>query len=365
MSALHRAGPGRAPEPRTDDERQAAPVAGAGSPARRPADGRAVPAAREPLRRPAAADPDGGAAAGVPTARRGPARGVPSPAPPPDIEASGGVPPAESAVRALVALGPDAAGRAAARDRVVAAHLPLVVALARRYTGRGEPLDDLVQVGTIGLITAVDRYDPARGVPLGAFAVPHVLGEIRRHFRDRGWAVRVPRRLQEHGRSVAQARAALSQSLGRSPTVTEVARACDLDTDLVVAALESASAYATVPLEDDGQSGAGSLVAEDAGLSDVEDRLLLRPLLEALPARERRIIALRFVRGMSQAQIAAEVGISQMHVSRLLGRTLAALRDQLSDRDDEQRQVRPPTAVDVPATAHQRSGCRPGRAPGR
>ncbi len=277
-----------------------------------------------------------------------PAR-VPAPAPPPPIEAApvdvapldaallDGAPleaapasttPQQAAVDALVSLDAGDPARALARDRVVAAHLPLVEALARRYTGRGEPYDDLVQVGTIGLLTAVDRFDPGRGVPLGAFAVPHVLGEIRRHFRDRGWAVRVPRRLQEHGRAVADARAALVQSLGRAPTVAEVARACGLDEEVVLAALESAGAYATVPLDDDAPS---QWAAEDAGLAEVEDRAVLRPLLEALPARERRILALRFVRGMSQSQIAAEVGISQMHVSRLLARTLAQLRDRLAD----------------------------------
>ncbi|MEJ5914160.1 SigB/SigF/SigG family RNA polymerase sigma factor [Pseudokineococcus sp. 1T1Z-3] len=286
---------------------------------------------------------------------------VPAPAPPPPIEEAAGLPPGpavsllptpresgrqpsaparparsaaapapvDDAVRTLVGLAGDDPRRPAARDRVVAEHLPLVERLARRYTGRGEPFDDLVQVGTIGLLSAVDRFDPARGVPLGAFAVPHVLGEIRRHFRDRGWAVRVPRRLQEHGRTVADARATLTQSLGRSPTVTEVATATGLDAELVVAALESAGAYTTVPLEE--EPGTSRLVAEDTGLADVEDRVLLRPLLDALPARERRIIALRFVRGLSQAEIAAEVGLSQMHVSRLLARTLNDLRAQLAE----------------------------------
>jgi len=238
---------------------------------------------------------------------------------------------ATAAVAVLVALPAGHPARAQAREAVVAAHLPLVEGLARRYTGRGEPYDDLVQVGTIGLITAVDRYDAERGVPLGAYAVPFVLGEIRRHFRDRGWAVRVPRRLQEHGRAVADARALLTQRLGRSPTVAELGRECCLDPELVLATLESAGAYATVPLDDDPDRAPAAAGAPDAALDHVEDRLVLRPLLDALPARERRILALRFVRGLSQAQIAAEVGISQMHVSRLLTRTLAQLRERLAD----------------------------------
>lgn len=356
MTPVRRGGRAAAPAPRSGGTATTGP----GSPGRSPAPVEAPPRSRGPVREPRS--PSGGSASGtagttgtasttglvrghgpsVPTARSTGAAGrVPAPAAPPEIEASPAAPSppptgtasADAAVRALVGLGADAPGRAVARDRVVATHLPLVQALARRYTGRGEPFDDLVQVGTIGLLTAVDRYDPARGVPLGAFAVPHVLGEIRRHFRDRGWAVRVPRRLQEHGRAVAEARAALTQTLGRSPTVAEVARTCDLDADLVVAALESAGAYATVPLEEDERAGTerlgGRLATEDAGLADVEDRLLLRPLLDALPARERRILALRFVRGLSQSEIAAEVGISQVHVSRLLARTLATLRDQL------------------------------------
>ncbi|WP_299034493.1 SigB/SigF/SigG family RNA polymerase sigma factor [uncultured Pseudokineococcus sp.] len=258
---------------------------------------------------------------------------VPAPAPPPLIEATPAAPcPLRAAVDELVALAPDDPARPAARDRVVAAHLPLVEGLARRYTGRGEPYDDLVQVGTIGLLTAVDRFDPARGVPLGAYAVPHVLGEIRRHFRDRGWAVRVPRRLQEHGRTVADARAALVQRLGRAPTVAEIGRECSLDDEVVLAALESAGAYATVPLDDQpDRTTARWAATEDTALAGVEDRAVLRPLLDALPGRERRILALRFVRGMSQSEIAAEVGISQMHVSRLLTRTLAQLREHLAD----------------------------------
>lgn len=234
-------------------------------------------------------------------------------------------------VALLARLALDDPRRPAVRERVVSAHLPLVEGLARRYTGRGEPYDDLVQVGTIGLLKAVDRYDHDRGVPLGAFAVPNILGEIRRHFRDRGWAVRVPRRLQETIRLLGDSRATLTQDLGRAPTVAELAQHARVAPDLVVEALESASAYSTVPLDADPELGGHQLGVEDAELAGVEDREALRPLLAALPTRERRILALRFVRGMSQSQIAAEVGISQMHVSRLLARTLAQLRQGLAD----------------------------------
>lgn len=227
--------------------------------------------------------------------------------------------------------------RRALRDRVVEAHLPLVHHLARRYADRGEPLDDLVQVGTIGLLKAVDRFEPERGHAFASFAVPTVLGEIRRHFRDRGWAVRVPRRLQELSRTLTESRAVLAQELGRSPTVDELAQRVGVDPEQVLEALESAGAYSTVPLETDADDGPQSWLAEDdTALETVENREALRPLLEELPARERRILALRFVRGMSQSQIAAEVGISQMHVSRLLSRTLAQLREGLTDPGADQ-----------------------------
>jgi len=217
------------------------------------------------------------------------------------------------------------------RQHLVEAQLPLVHHLAQRFRGRGEPYDDLVQVGTIGLLNAVDRFDPERGSFTG-FAVPTILGENRRHFRDRGWALRVPRRLQELGRQVSEAREVLTQQLGRSPTVQEIARHVDADPDLVLEALDTASVYATVPLPSTPEEGEmGPLGFIDSGLELVEQRATLRPLLARLPARERTILALRFVRGMSQSQIAAEVGVSQMHVSRLITRSLAVLREGLSE----------------------------------
>jgi RNA polymerase sigma-B factor len=233
----------------------------------------------------------------------------------------------------LVALAPETPARADLRRQIVESQLPLVHHLAQRFRGRGEPYDDLVQVGTIGLLNAVDRFDPDRG-SFTAFAVPTILGEIRRHFRDRGWAMRVPRRLQDLGRRVSAARDELTQTLGRSPTVQELAAHLDEDVDLVLEALDSASAYTMVPLPTTPEEAdLAPLGTTDEGLELVEDRATLRPLLARLPARERTILALRFIRGMSQSQIAAEVGVSQMHVSRLLARSLGVLREGLSESE--------------------------------
>jgi RNA polymerase sigma-B factor len=221
------------------------------------------------------------------------------------------------------------------RDDLTRRHLPLAEHLAARFLGRGEPQDDLVQVATIGLLKALDRFDPTRGVPFGAYAVPTMLGEIKRHFRDRGWAMRVPRRIQEAGRALGDAREALTHELGRAPTIAELAERTGYDAEDVVDVLESANAYSTLPLDTGSPtSPVASLGADDDALQNVENREALRPLLAGLAARERRILALRFVRGMSQSQIAAEIGISQMHVSRLLTRTLAELREGLGDETD-------------------------------
>ena len=234
-------------------------------------------------------------------------------------------------LRRLAAMAAEDPARAALRQHLVEAQLPLVHHLAQRFRGRGEPYDDLVQVGTIGLLNAVDRFDPERGSFTG-FAVPTILGEIRRHFRDRGWALRVPRRLQEMGRQVSEARELLTQQLGRSPTVQEIAKHLEADPDLVLEALDTAGVYATVPLPSTPEEGEmAPLGFIDSGLELVEQRATLRPLLARLPARERTILALRFVRGMSQSQIAAEVGVSQMHVSRLITRSLAVLREGLNE----------------------------------
>jgi len=220
---------------------------------------------------------------------------------------------------------------AEARERLIMEHLPLVRGLARRYAERGEPLDDLVQVGTIGLIKAIDRFDPSRGFKLASFATPTILGEIRRHFRDRSWTVRVPRGIQEARAKIAHAVDDLSATEGRSPSVREIAEAADLSMDDVLDALAAGSAQRPAPLASPGGEGdedEGIAVGvEDAGYERAEARATLDAGLAALPARERVILHLRFEEGLTQSQIAARVGVSQMHVSRLIRRALDALRD--------------------------------------
>ncbi|MGH3309881.1 MAG: RNA polymerase sigma factor SigF [Streptomyces sp.] len=235
---------------------------------------------------------------------------------------------------ALRALPDGSPERAELRNHLVRMHLPLVEHLARRFRNRGEPLDDLTQVATIGLIKSVDRFDPERGVEFSTYATPTVVGEIKRHFRDKGWAVRVPRRLQELRLSLTSATAELSQLHGRAPTVHELAQRLSISEEEVLEGLESANAYSTLSLDvpdtdDESPAVADTLGAEDDALEGVEYRESLKPLLEELPPREKKILLLRFFGNMTQSQIAQEVGISQMHVSRLLARTLAQLRDRL------------------------------------
>ena len=232
----------------------------------------------------------------------------------------------------LVELSEDDPERVEVRDQLVRMHLPLVEYLARRFRNRGEPLDDLVQVATIGLIKSVDRFDPDRGVEFSTYATPTIVGEIKRHFRDKGWAIRVPRRLQELKLSLTKATSELSQTLGRSPTVSEIARHLEMSEEEVLEGLESANAYSAVSLDapdsgdDEAPAVADTLGVQDESLEGVEYRESLKPLLEKLPPREKRILLLRFFGNMTQSQIANELGISQMHVSRLLARTLAQLR---------------------------------------
>jgi RNA polymerase sigma-B factor len=228
--------------------------------------------------------------------------------------------------------------RAAVRDELVTMHLPLVQHLARRYRDRGESLEDLVQVGTVGLIKAVDRFDISKGTEFSTFATPTILGEIKRHFRDRTWAMHVPRRLQELQAQVTERSDVLARELGRSPTVRELAESLGCGEDEILDALEARHAYATASLDAGGDEDgdrpsplAERLGSEDPAFEAIEDRETLRPLLEALPERERRIVMLRFFRNLSQTQIAEEMGISQMHVSRLLARSLAQLRSGLAE----------------------------------
>ena len=234
----------------------------------------------------------------------------------------------------LSVLPKDSAERVELRNQLVRMHIPLVEHLARRFRNRGEPLDDLTQVATIGLIKSVDRFDVERGVEFSTYATPTIVGEIKRHFRDKGWAVRVPRRLQELRLSLTTATGELSQQHGRSPTVHELAERLGISEEEVLEGLESANAYSTLSLDvpdtdDESPAVADTLGAEDDALEGVEYRESLKPLLAQLPQREQRILVLRFFRNMTQSQIATEVGISQMHVSRLLARTLAQLRDKL------------------------------------
>jgi RNA polymerase sigma-B factor len=220
------------------------------------------------------------------------------------------------------------------RDELVELHLPLVEYLARRFTGRNEPLGDLVQVGVIGLIKSIDRFDTERGLEFSTYATPTILGEIKRHFRDAGWLVRVPRRLQELQTAMSTTRSELSHELGRAPSAPELAKRLDISEDEVVDVLESARAYAGVPLDSMTVGRSGQPVHEtlgdvDARLDHVESREALRPMIESLPERERQILVLRFFASKTQAEIAGIVGLSQMQVSRLVARSLAKLRDQL------------------------------------
>ncbi|WP_203453840.1 RNA polymerase sigma factor SigF [Jiangella aurantiaca] len=232
----------------------------------------------------------------------------------------------------LAGLDADDPERAEVRNRLTTLHLPLAEHLARRFAGRGEPYEDLVQVATIGLIKAIDRYDPSRGAEFSTYATPTILGEIKRWFRDKGWAIRVPRRLQELRLSISSATTELLQQLGRSPTIAELAQATRTTEDEVLEALETAAAYSTVSLDspepgENAPSTIETIGQDDEALEGVENRETLARMLEGLPERERRIIVLRFFRGMTQSQIAGEIGISQMHVSRLLARTLIQLRE--------------------------------------
>jgi RNA polymerase sigma-B factor len=235
----------------------------------------------------------------------------------------------------LTALKPGHPRRALLREQLVAAHLPLAHNIARRFSHRGEPQDDLDQVATVGLIHAVDRFEPGRGSDFLSFAIPTITGEVRRHFRDHAWAVRVPRRLKDLHVAIGSAMSELSQEHGRAPTASELAEHLKLPREQILEGLEAAGAYRSSSLDSllDTSSSGGTLeniVGEaDAELDRVEFRTALAPLLEKLPERERTILKLRFFAGMTQSQIAERIGLSQMHVSRLLSRTLARLRQEL------------------------------------
>lgn len=226
----------------------------------------------------------------------------------------------------------------ALRAALVHLHLPLVEYLARRFRNRGEQMEDLVQVGTIGLLKALDRFDPNREVEFSTYATPTIVGELKRYFRDKGWVIRIPRRLQELRATLNRATSELSQELGRSPQLEEIAARTGLSEEEVMQGLSTGSAYQVVSLdapagEQDTRSIADRVGSEDAGLIALEDRAALGPLIANLPERERRILFLRFFRGMTQSQIADRLDISQMHVSRLLNRTLGVLRQGMIGED--------------------------------
>jgi RNA polymerase sigma-B factor len=221
------------------------------------------------------------------------------------------------------------------RDAIVERCLPLADHIARRFDGRGEPRDDLVQVARVGLVNAVIRFDVDAGSDFVSFAVPTIMGEVRRHFRDNSWSVKVPRRLKELHLRLGAATAELSQKLGRAPTPSELAAELEMDREEIVEGLVAGSSYNTLSI--DGAGGgteeapaiADTLGDVDLNLDQIENRESLRPLLASLPERERQVLLLRFFESMTQTQIAERVGISQMHVSRLLAKSLARLRDQL------------------------------------
>jgi RNA polymerase sigma-B factor len=222
------------------------------------------------------------------------------------------------------------------REKLVLEHLSLARALARRYARRGEPLEDLEQVAMVGLIKAVDRFDPSRGTALASFATPTILGEIRRHFRDRLRPIRVPRGLQDAQANVSRAIGELTGSLGHSPSVTEIASHLSISADDVLDALAAASAFRPLSLSQprDVDSDAPiEIPIEDPGFALVEGRAGLAAALRDLPARERTIIVMRFRSGLTQSEIADRIGISQMHVSRLLRQAILALREKLGAQE--------------------------------
>jgi RNA polymerase sigma-B factor len=223
-----------------------------------------------------------------------------------------------------------------AREQALVELMPLVRALASRYAGRGEPLEDLVQVGSIGLIKAVDRFDVDRGVDFASYAVPTIVGEIRRHFRDKAWAMHVPRRLKELSLRLSRTLDQLTTELGRSPSIAELAAAAGVEEEDAIDALDSMNAYSTrslhAPFDDESDDSLSEkLGTDELGYAEVEDGAIVDAGLDALDDRERQIVQLRFFHELTQSQIASEIGISQMHVSRLLRRALATMRGRIEE----------------------------------
>ncbi|MGW3991282.1 RNA polymerase sigma factor SigF [Streptomyces sp. NPDC004830] len=222
------------------------------------------------------------------------------------------------------------------RNTLVELNLALVKFAASRFRSRSEPMEDIIQVGTVGLIKAIDRFELSRGVEFPTFAMPTIIGEIKRFFRDTSWSVRVPRRLQELRLDLAKAGDELAQKLDRAPTVAELAERLGISGDEVVEGMAASNAYTASsldaqPEEDDSEGALADRIGyEDHGLEGIEYVESLKPLIAELPPRDRKILSLRFVAGMTQSEIGEELGISQMHVSRLLSRTLVRLRKGLT-----------------------------------
>jgi RNA polymerase sigma-B factor len=231
--------------------------------------------------------------------------------------------------------------RTAIRDRLVELNVPLVKYLARRFKDSKEPLDDLVQVGMIGLLKAIDRFEPTRGLEFSTYAVPTILGEIKRYFRDATWAVHVPRGARDLHSAIVSARAELSQELGRSLTIADIADRVRVSEQDVIQALDAGQAYTSSSLESmadaSGQGRDAAFGFVDPRFEQVEWRADLRPAIDTLPARQREVLVLRFVHDQSQSQIAEALGVSQMQISRLLARSMQQLRDQLGASVDESR----------------------------
>src|SRR3954463_7936039 len=226
-------------------------------------------------------------------------------------------------------------GEVSARQQLIERHIEFVRRLARRYARRGEQLDDLTQVGCVGLIKAIDRFDGSFGANLTTYAAPNILGEIKRHFRDRGWSVRVPREIQELNVKLTRVIDELTTKLGRSPSVIELAQAAGATAEHVLEALESSSAYSALSLsegpdpDDEGGGPMETLGGDDQAYEQSEQRITLASGIQHLPARERAILHLRFFEGLTQSEIADRVGISQMHVSRLIRNSLDRMRREL------------------------------------
>jgi RNA polymerase sigma-B factor len=226
------------------------------------------------------------------------------------------------------------------REQLITGYLPVAEHIARRFASRGEPLEDLIQIATVGLIHAVDRFAPARGVNFFSFAIPTITGELRRYFRDHGWSTRVPRRLKDLHVAIRSTQRELSQQLGRAPRPSEIATRLEIPTSEVIEGLQAGEAYRSSSLDEllNPAGGDTATLGEFVGgldqeLEAIDDREALRPLLAQLPPRERTILALRFFRGLTQTQIAEQVGMSQMHVSRLLRQTLTSLQVSMATSD--------------------------------